>query len=84
MQTAEISHAMVKTWGQAPHQDRNHGQSAVLDLLDLELSKVFGVVCESQRIKGATCIARLNCSEPQAVPPGILAILWSMQKLPAV
>ena len=56
-----------------------HGQAAVLDLLDLELSEGVGVVSQTQGVEGATCstIAILSitvycssgCPDPaQALP----------------
>ena len=40
------------------HQHRYKGETAVLDLLDLELSKDLGVISQAQRVERSTCRAR--------------------------
>ena len=39
------------------HQHRYKGEAAVLDLLDLELSKHLWVISQAQRVERSTCTA---------------------------
>lgn len=45
------------------HQDGDHGQAAVLDLLNLELLQRLGVVGQRQRVEGAARVQRVQAIE---------------------
>ena len=52
---------------QEAHQDGDHGEAAVLDLLDLELLEDLRVVGQAQRVEGAARVQVVQAIEDVAV-----------------
>ena len=55
------------TKDQRAHQDGDHGEAPVLDLLDLQLLEDFRVVGEAQRVEGAARVQVVQAVEDVAL-----------------